>query len=618
MPEKQLRGAQLLVDCKAMNRFSDPVKISRSIIKHLASSHQIRTGSDLQRLADDLVTSELEFEAMKKSFDDQDLISRIVSRMPRHHAHKWRKQALDGKEMNGDYPGFKEFVKFVRRAASDDNDPVYGFKGLCSEQSSKGKGISHVVAGNVVRPGKSRINHSCPKCNKDHRLYTCDSFKSLDVESRNKFVKSKNLCFNCFLSNHVVSDCKSPTRCKYCNKRHNSLLHVFTVSGQSDNSHVKTPARSLDLNVGSDSVATGVANVSTTGSHVNEICHKKSGRVMLPVVPVIVNDEIRTHALLDSASTHSFVKTTLVDRLRLKGTRSKLNLSTLNDSTEKITHFHNLKVTGVDNGCLEIRRAYEIDDIPVPNVECPNKHYTHLKDMPEVDPSDVTLLIGQDCSEGLIPLEVRTGAPGEPYGIRTLLGWCVSGVMSQGMSFSINADVVNMLISGKQRDIDALWDIEQEASAIEEKALSLNDKKVLQLWEDNLRVVDGKYELPIPWKLGHPQLPNNYTMASKRLSSLNTKLCREGLFEEYDSQVKALIAKGYAEYVPHNEINTEDGSVWYLPHHHVYKKNDKLRIVHDCAVELGGLSLNKSCHQGPDLNNLLLGVLLRFRLRRYA
>ena len=25
--------------------------------------------------------------------------------------------------------------------------------------------------------------------------------------------------------------------------------------------------------------------------------------------------------------------------------------------------------------------------------------------MPEVDPSDVTLLTGQDCSEGLIPLE---------------------------------------------------------------------------------------------------------------------------------------------------------------------------------------------------------------------
>ena len=115
--------------------------------------------------------------------------------MPRYHTHKWRKQALDGKEMHGDYPGFKEFVEFVRRAASDDSDPVYGCKGLCRKQSSKGKGISHAVAENGVRPGKSRINHSYPKCNKDHRLYTCDSFRSLGVESRNKFVKSKKSMF---------------------------------------------------------------------------------------------------------------------------------------------------------------------------------------------------------------------------------------------------------------------------------------------------------------------------------------------------------------------------------------------------------------------------------------
>ena len=43
-------------------------------------------------------------------------------------------------------------------------------------------------------------------------------------------------------------------------------------------------------------------------SYVNEICHENSGKVMLPIVPVIVNDEIRTHALLDSSSSHNFVK----------------------------------------------------------------------------------------------------------------------------------------------------------------------------------------------------------------------------------------------------------------------------------------------------------------------
>ena len=39
-----------------------------------------------------------------------------------------------------------------------------------------------------------------------------------------KFVKTKHLSL---LVSQTVSDCKSPVNCRYCGKRHNSLLHVF-------------------------------------------------------------------------------------------------------------------------------------------------------------------------------------------------------------------------------------------------------------------------------------------------------------------------------------------------------------------------------------------------------
>ena len=38
----------------------------------------------------------------------------------------------------------------------------------------------------------------------------------------------------------------------------------------------------------------------------------------------------------------------------------------------------------------------------------------------------------------------------------------------------------------------------------------------------------------------------------------------------------------------------------------------------DCAASQGGISLNNQCYQGPDLNNKLIDVLLRFRLYKYA
>ena len=60
--------------------------------------------------------------------------------------------------------------------------------------------------------------------------------------------------------------------------------------------------------------------------------------------------------------------------------------------------------------------------------------------------------------------------------------------------------------------------------------------------------------------------------------------------------------------------------IWYLPPFAVVnpKKPDKLRIVFDCAAQCQGRSLNNQCHQGPDLNNRLFDVLLRFRQHHFA
>ena len=52
-----------------------------------------------------------------------------------------------------------------------------------------------------------------------------------------------------------------------------------------------------------------------------------------------------------------------------------------------------------------------------------------------------------------------------------------------------------------------------------------------------------------------------------------------------------------------------------MPHNGVFhpQKRYKIRVVFDVAVMHDGLSLNSQVHQGPDLTNSLLGVLLRFR-----
>ena len=76
----------------------------------------------------------------------------------------------------------------------------------------------------------------------------------------------------------------------------------------------------------------------------------------------------------------------------------------------------------------------------------------------------------------------------------------------------------------------------------------------------------------------------------------------------------------FSEKVPAEETYVQDDKVWYLPHHAVVsaEKPGKVRVVIDCAAKHGEVCLNNQCLQGPDLNNTLIHVLLRFRQYKYA
>jgi hypothetical protein len=84
--------------------------------------------------------------------------------------------------------------------------------------------------------------------------------------------------------------------------------------------------------------------------------------------------------------------------------------------------------------------------------------------------------------------------------------------------------------------------------------------------------------------------------------------------EDYQSFMEETLKKAYAEKVPDDELNRNDGRLWYIPHHGVYHpKKNKIRVVFDCSASYRGVSLNDKLLQGPDLTSSLVGVILRFR-----
>lgn len=64
----------------------------------------------------------------------------------------------------------------------------------------------------------------------------------------------------------------------------------------------------------------------------------------------------------------------------------------------------------------------------------------------------------------------------------------------------------------------------------------------------------------------------------------------------------------------------EGEECWYLPTFGVYhpQKPDQIRVVFDSSAQQNGVSLNSVLLTGPDINNSLLGVLIRFRKESVA
>ena len=138
--------------------------------------------------------------------------------------------------------------------------------------------------------------------------------------------------------------------------------------------------------------------------------------------------------------------------------------------------------------------------------------------------------------------------------------------------------------------------------------LSYEDKKFLEMMDENTKKVGKHYQLPLPLK-NHKTFPNNRYLAEKKLQYLKGRFIKNPkYFVDYKGFMDDLIRKGYAE---KSTKEAPEGRTRYIPHHGVYhrSKPGKIRVVFDCSAEV---SLNKNLMSGPDLTNQIVGVLTRF------
>ena len=630
-------------------RYGQDYRIAAAYVNRVTTGPPIRTdkAEDLRRFSV-LITS---FKNALKDIgylgriNDPDCLKKIISRLPFDMRRKWRDIADDISECQRRDITIKDVALFIEKRARSASHPVFGEitptkSGIAKPIQRSGGysgGSSRKVFGTSGESkrnsdhGESRSRPQCPLCNNRHRLSQCGDFRSKSLEERMKITRAKGLCNNCLVTGHVVRDCPKDSFCKVdgCKSKHSTFLHPLNVS---KGEQMQSERREGCDNSGpiSSNHSSNCDREETRGQSGYVKCREnqrsQSSSTSLAIVPVKVKVPgckrvVETYAFLDTGSNTTFCTEQLMQQLQAKGTETTLTLTTLGvEDDETKTSVFSLQVSDLEeNNTIELPLVFTTPQLPVTTDNRANRqdihNWSHLQAIPLFDiDADVGLLIGSDVPRALEPKEVKSGQPGEPYATRTELGWTINGPLKRTRGSRHTTNLINT-DAELSAQFERYCNMEFNDSCYDANAsMSQEDKRALEKMKASIQLVNGHYEISLPWKDGCPNLPNNRPMAEQRLLQLMRRLSKEPiLLQKYTDFMDELLTKGYARRPPQQE--NEGQVTWFLPHHPVFhpKKPEKTRVVFDCSAKFRNTSLNGQLSQGPDFTNSLIGVLTRFR-----
>ncbi|KMQ81476.1 zinc knuckle, partial [Lasius niger] len=139
--------------------------------------------------------------------------------------------------------------------------------------------------------------------------------------------------------------------------------------------------------------------------------------------------------------------------------------------------------------------------------------------------------------------------------IETYLGWTLMGKVphSDMRSDSLAMTVTNLLV--READIADLWKLDAIGikDPIEKKSKLEQDFLTKKHFEETVRFnEENSYEIRLPWSEGCPTLPDNMSLAKKRLEVTTSKLT-PNLYQAYENVLLGWLKEGIIEEVPDAE-----------------------------------------------------------------
>ena len=371
------------------------------------------------------------------SFNDDlksvNLLNQAVSKLPPNLKEAWSMHTV---RHNWQRPTLLDFNNWLKeKAEGHERLRLRNSKAKKNEEPFKPK-KTKVFAANSQVTSKAQDKSKfppCVLCKGSHALWNCAVFKEKNATQRAKYVAEQKLCFACLNGNHSFRQCSRAKKCPKpeCDCTHNVLLHgAERIFSRKENSNVSNKA---GTNKSKENTNT------STHAAVSDVHDIESSKGLLPIATIGVSSDVTsllTLVLCDSASTHSWVSSSLVNRLGLVGEPVNLSISGFNSTTVVETQRVKFTVSSEPNNsdfvfslCAYVKDNIRIGSDLINIADLQNKYpqLAAIKPTPYTY-KDVEVIIGQDYYHAVRPVEFILGDDkNSPYSVRLPIGWVLSG-----------------------------------------------------------------------------------------------------------------------------------------------------------------------------------------------
>ncbi|XP_073964611.1 uncharacterized protein [Choristoneura fumiferana] len=451
------------------------------------------------------------------------------------------------------------------------------------------------------------IKLNCAICNSnEHRIYYCGRFLEMSPSVKRQTIAKLNFCNNCLFS-HNGKPCTSNNRCRECNGNHNTILHdAFARHSNMTPGHVpyKVPP---------------TACTEKTNLHVAQQDEIQETLLATALIQVWGADAVPRimRAIIDQGSQISLITEHAAQILGLP--RQKCNGVITGVGSKDTTCKAKLNIN-----CSSMSEDYSFTvetfimrsltrSLPHATFRKPNWDYLHKIKLADPDfniSRPIDILLGVDIYSNILLEGLRRANNLAPIAQQTRLGWILCGKTQTQCTYQCNIVLNNM------EDIQRFWQIEDIS---ESDGHAIEDSQCIQFYKSTTtRRDDGRYEVRLPLKPMIQDLGESKHKAIAQFMQLERKFNKnKDIAREYKAFIEEYRRLGHMTPATQN-LEQE----YFMPHHCVIRNDSlttMLRVVYNASERAtNGVSLNDCMYSGPNLQQDLLELILKWRQHRVA